>query len=187
MKQRLISSRLSKVTVSEFEVKKFYYEYKDSLPQAGKRVRIFQILLPIEPAPATLDSLRQKAIALLAEIQSGLDFGEAAKKYSEDPSAERGGDIGSFGRGELVPEFERAAFGAKPGELVGPVKTVFGFHLIKVVESDGRKIHTRHILFGLHPSAADSARIAQLADSLITTLKSAAPFAELANTYSAEE
>lgn len=187
LKQRLISSRLSKVTASDFEVKKFYYEFKDSLPQAGKRVHILQILLPIEPAPATLDSVRQKAVAVLEEIKSGLDFGEAAKKYSEDPSAERGGDIGGFGRGELVPEFERAAFGAKPGELVGPVKTVFGFHLIKVVENDGRKVRTQHILFGLHPSQADSTRVARLADSLMVALKAGASFADVAKTFSADE
>lgn len=187
LKQRLIASRLAKVTVADFEVKKFFSEYKDSLPQAPKQVRLFQILLPVEPAPATLDSLRAKAEAVLAEIKAGLDFAEAARRYSEDPSAERGGDIGSYGRGELVPEFERAAFGAKRGELAGPVKTVFGFHLIKVLENDGRKIHTQHILFGLHPSQADSQSAARLADSLLTRLRSGASFAELAKTYSADE
>jgi peptidyl-prolyl cis-trans isomerase SurA len=187
LKQRLISARLAKVTVADFEVKKFYGAFKDSLPEAGKRVRVFQILLAVEPALATLDSLRQKAEAVLAEIKSGLDFGAAAQKYSEDPSAERGGDIGRFGRGELVPEFERAAFGAKPGELVGPVKTVFGFHLINVLENDGRGIHVRHILFGLHPSVADSIRVRALADSLMAALQSGASFAELAKTFSTDE
>lgn len=187
LKQRLIASRLAKVTVADFEVKKFFSEHKDSLPPSPKQVRLFQILLPVEPAPATLDSLRAKAEAVLAEIKAGLDFGLAAKQYSEDPSAERGGDIGSYGRGELVPEFERAAFGAKIGELAGPVKTVFGFHLIKVLENDGRKIHTQHILFSLHPSQADSVRVSKLADSLITLLKSGASFAELAKAFSADE
>jgi len=187
LKQRLIASRLAKVTVADFEVRKFYLEFKDSLPESPKQVRLFQILLPVEPAAATLDSLRIKAEAILAEIAAGLEFGEAASRYSEDPSAERGGDIGSYGRGELVPEFERAAFGAKPGELVGPVKTVFGFHLIKVLANDGRKVHARHILFGLHPSKADSQRTSRLADSLLTRLKSGASFAELAKAYSADE
>ncbi|MCI0406563.1 MAG: peptidylprolyl isomerase [candidate division Zixibacteria bacterium] len=187
LKQRLIASRLAKVTVADFEVKKFHSEHKDSLPQSPKQVRLFQILLPVEPAPATLDSLKAKAEAVLLEIKAGLDFGLAARRHSEDPSAERGGDIGSYGRGELVPEFERAAFGAKPGELAGPVKTVFGFHLIKVLENDGRKIHTQHILFGLHPSPADSARVSKLADSLLTRLRSGASFADLAKSFSADE
>ncbi len=187
LKQRLIASRLAKVTVADFEVRKFHSDYKDSLPPSPKQVRVFQILLPVEPAPATLDSLRTKAEAVLAEIKAGLDFGEAARRHSEDPSAERGGDIGSYGRGELVPEFERVAFAAKPGELAGPVKTVFGFHLIKVLSNDGRKVHTQHILFGLHPSPADSQRVAKLADSLISLLKSGASFAELAKRFSADE
>lgn len=187
LKQRLIASRLSKVTVSDFETKKFYAEFKDSLPQAPRRFHIFQILLPVEPAPATLDSLRKKAETVLEEIKAGLDFGEAARRYSEDPSAERGGDLGSYGKGELVPEFERAAFAAKPGEPVGPVKTVFGFHLIKMLENDGRKIHPLHILFALHPSAADSLRVRRLADSLIAALKAGAPFAELAKKFSGDE
>ncbi|MGH8004688.1 MAG: peptidylprolyl isomerase [Limisphaerales bacterium] len=187
LKQRLIASRLAKVTVADFEVKKFHSEYKDSLPHSPKQVRLFQILLPVEPASATLDSLRAKAEAVLSEIQLGLDFGLAARRYSEDPSAERGGDIGSYGRGELVPEFERAAFGAKVGEAAGPVKTVFGFHLIKVLSNDGRKIHTQHILFGLHPSQSDSVRVSRLADSLISLLKSGASFADLAKIYSVDE
>jgi peptidyl-prolyl cis-trans isomerase SurA len=187
LKQRLIASRLSKVTVADFEVRQFYSEYRDSLPQSPKQVRLFQILLPVEPAPSTLDSLRAKAEAVLSEIKSGLDFGLAARRYSEDPSAERDGDIGSYGRGELVPEYERAAFGAKPGELAGPVKTVFGFHLIKVLSNDGRRVHTQHILFGLHPSAADSVRVSKLADSLLTLLRSGAAFADLAKAYSADE
>ena len=86
-----------------------------------------------------------------------------------------------------MPEFERAAFGAKVGEPTGPVKTVFGFHLIKVLSNDGRKIHAQHILFGLHPSPADSARVSKLADSLIARLKSGEAFADLAKTYSADE
>ncbi|MGE5692407.1 MAG: peptidylprolyl isomerase [Candidatus Zixiibacteriota bacterium] len=187
LKQRLIASRLAKVTVADFEVRKFHSEYKDSLPQSSKQVRLFQILLPVEPAGATLDSLKAKSEAVLAEIKAGLDFGEAARRYSEDPSAERGGDIGSYGRGELVPEFERAAFGAKAGEPIGPVKTVFGFHLIKFLSNDLRKIHTQHILFGLHPSAADSVRVSKLADSLITRLKAGEPFADLAKIFSADE
>lgn len=187
LKQRLIASKLSKVTVADFEVKKFYADYKDSLPPSPKQLRLFQILLSVEPAPTTLDSLKAKAQSVMAEIKAGLDFGEAAKRYSEDPSSERGGDIGSYGRGELVPEYEHAAFAAKPGEIVGPVKTIFGYHIIKVLENDGRKVHTQHVLFGLHPSAADSLRVARLADSLLTALKSGAKFADLAKTFSSDE
>lgn len=61
-------------------------------------------------------------------------FEEAAKQFSTCPSNARGGDLGAFGRGQMVPEFEEAAFSAEIGELAGPVKTQFGYHLIKVEE-----------------------------------------------------
>ena len=68
-----------------------------------------------------------------ARLDNGESFAEIAKALSEDPgSKDRGGDLGDFGRGEMVPEFERAAFTAEPGTLVGPVRTTFGWHLILV-------------------------------------------------------
>ena len=66
-------------------------------------------------------------------IENGIKtFEEAAKQFSTCPSNARGGDLGEFSRGQMVPEFEEAAFAAEIGELVGPVKTQFGYHLIKV-------------------------------------------------------
>ena len=66
-------------------------------------------------------------------IESGAKtFENAAKEYSTCPSKERGGDLGEFGRGQMVKEFEDAAFAAEIGQIVGPVKTQFGAHLIKV-------------------------------------------------------
>lgn len=71
--------------------------------------------------------------AVLAEIQSGeKTFEDAAKACSTCPSGAQGGDLGEFGRGQMVKEFEDAAFAAETGAIVGPVKTQFGFHLIKV-------------------------------------------------------
>jgi len=60
------------------------------------------------------------------------EFEEAAKEFSTCPSGQRGGDLGEFGKGQMVPEFEHAAFNAEIGQIVGPVKTTFGYHLIKV-------------------------------------------------------
>ncbi|HIH02764.1 MAG TPA: peptidylprolyl isomerase [Methanoregulaceae archaeon] len=74
----------------------------------------------------------QEAQALRARIAAGEDFGEIAKKHSTCPSGRNCGDLGWFRKGQMVPEFEKAAFGAKKGEVVGPVKTQFGYHLIRV-------------------------------------------------------
>jgi len=89
----------------------------------------------IDEAKAKIDGYRN-------EINNGLDFGEAAKKYSEDTgSAEQGGLLEPFAQGEMVPEFSKAAFGATIGQVTEPVKSDFGWHIIKVENKTG-KINT---------------------------------------------
>ena len=72
-----------------------------------------------------------QALKVLEELKDGRDFKELARKYSTCPSRKRGGDLGFFGRGRMVKEFERAAFALNVGEVSGPVKTQFGYHVIK--------------------------------------------------------
>jgi len=78
---------------------------------------------------------QQKAEDVKAQLQDGGDFAALAKENSQDPgSAEKGGDLGCLGKGETVPPFEEAAFAAEQGEIVGPVETEFGYHVIEVTE-----------------------------------------------------
>ena len=78
---------------------------------------------------------RKKAAELLAQIKGGADFGKLAKENSDDPgSAQKGGDLGFFGRGTMAPPFEEAAFALEPGQVSDPIKTNFGYHIIKLVE-----------------------------------------------------
>jgi peptidyl-prolyl cis-trans isomerase C len=76
---------------------------------------------------------REQADELMERLDAGLSFGELARQFSECPSGKRGGDLGWFGRGQMVREFENAAFEGEKGEVVGPVRTQFGWHLIKVL------------------------------------------------------
>jgi len=72
-----------------------------------------------------------QALRVLEELGAGRGFDELARRHSTCPSGKRGGDLGSFGRGQMVKEFERAAFALKVGEVSQPVKTKFGYHVIK--------------------------------------------------------
>jgi peptidyl-prolyl cis-trans isomerase C len=78
---------------------------------------------------------KEKAQDIKQELENGGDFAKLAKENSQDPgSAENGGDLGCLGKGETVPEFEQAVFGAEQGEIVGPVKTEFGYHILQVTD-----------------------------------------------------
>lgn len=74
--------------------------------------------------------------ALKAEIAGGADFGELAREHSKCPSGRNGGALGSFGPGQMVPEFDRVVFSAPVGEVQGPVKTQFGYHLLEVTSRE---------------------------------------------------
>ena len=74
----------------------------------------------------------EQCLKLKESIANGEDFGDVAKKHSSCPSGAQGGDLGSFGPGMMVPEFDEVVFSANLGEVHGPVKTQFGFHLLEI-------------------------------------------------------
>ncbi len=73
---------------------------------------------------------------VIKEIEEGLSFEDAAKKYSSCPSKEAGGNLGEFSKGQMVPEFDEAVFSMEEGELSAPVKTQFGYHIIKLIKKN---------------------------------------------------
>ena len=121
--------------VSDAEVKKLY-ESRASQYRVPEERRVSHILIavPADAKPAQREAAHKKAEEILAELRkSPQRFAELAKKYSQDPgSAQKGGDLGLFGRGMMVKPFEDAAFGLKEGETSGIVESEFGYHIIKL-------------------------------------------------------
>jgi peptidyl-prolyl cis-trans isomerase SurA len=183
---KLISSRLARVSVSSNEVKKFFTLYQDSLPEQPEAVHLSHILLQIKPSENTLDSLKKKAAQILTQAEAGEDFSELAKRYSDDPTKERGGDLGFFERGDLLPEFEKEIFTLNPGDMK-VIETSLGYHIVKLEEKRGESVHARHILLKAEPSKEDTDLVKQTADSLYNLLKSGQEFDELAKKFSDDE
>lgn len=116
---------MNEVSVTEDEVKAFFDEYKEQIYDKGERVEVRQILASTE----------QDANAIMEELQAGGDFTTiAAEKSLDTATAAGGGYIGVIERGLMVEEFEEAAFNANKGEVVGPVKTSYGYHIIEVLD-----------------------------------------------------
>ncbi len=112
---------IERVTVDDSEAEA-YFDAHPAQFQAGEQVKASHIL----------EDSEEEAKKAAEEIAAGKAFSDAAREYSTCPSKEKGGDLGYFGKGQMAPEFERAAFGAQAGETVGPVQTQFGYHLIRV-------------------------------------------------------
>jgi peptidyl-prolyl cis-trans isomerase D len=122
------------VVFEKGELQKYYDRNLDKfeIPEKVKAAHIL-IRVPKDADAATRKKKRELAEKILKEARAGKDFAQLARKYSQDPgSASKGGELGYFTRGTMVPEFEKAAFGLKPGEISDIVTTSFGFHIIKV-------------------------------------------------------
>jgi parvulin-like peptidyl-prolyl isomerase len=142
---------LAKVAApSDAEIKVYHNKHEEEFKEPEKRV-IEYVLFTFGATRADSQAVEEQAAELLAEARGGADFAELAKLNSQDPgSAEKGGDLGFFARGAMVKPFEDAAFGARQGEIVGPVASQFGLHIIKVGErkrEEGEeKVQASHIL-----------------------------------------
>jgi len=126
---------MPKVSVTEADAKKFYDQNPDKFTKS-EAVKASHILLGVDPK-ATADekkAAREKAEKLRKELAAGADFAALAKGNSTCPSSQQGGDLGFFGKGQMVPEFEKVAFALKPGEISDVVETPFGYHIIKLTE-----------------------------------------------------
>ena len=137
--QAQIKKMDASMKVSDEELQKYYEAHKADYEEVKAR----HILIAFKGSPAaqagkkelTEDEAKAKAEAIRKEVAGGADFATVAKRESDDTgSGAQGGDLGSFGHGQMVPEFEKAAFEAKPGEITPVIRTQYGYHIIQVQE-----------------------------------------------------
>lgn len=123
----------AQLTFEPAELEAYYREHLADF-QVEEQVRARHILLKVDDKRSAAQA-EAELERVKARIQAGEDFAKLASEISEDPgSKSRGGDLGYFGKGRMIAEFEQAAFAAAPNDVVGPVKTAFGYHLIQVLD-----------------------------------------------------
>ena len=148
MAQKMQTKLTSSLKVTPAEVKESYALLSDAeIPTMPTQVEVAQIVIKPEITDEQKDKIREKLNSFRDRVYKGEDFKMLATLYSDDPgSAAKGGELGFVNRGDLVPEFERAAFRLKEGEISEIVESQFGYHIVQLIERRGEQINVRHIL-----------------------------------------
>lgn len=166
--QQMQDNITKQVTITPNEVKKFFSKIPaDSLPYYDSDVEIGQIVRVAKISSSQKEETKAKLNDLRARIIQGENFSELAKKYSEDPSVvSNGGEMGTVGRGAMVPTYEAMAFKLKPGEISQPFESPFGFHIMQLIGRRGNEYASRHILMNPVPSQQDVRDTERFLDSV---------------------
>ncbi len=171
---------------TEQEMIEFYEGVKDQQAPRPATVSFRQIVIRTTPDSTERGRTFRLADSLRFELRErDADFRELARRFSDDPgSRDQGGEMGWVRRGQgLVPQFEEVAFSIRPGQVVGPVETAYGWHLIEVVRSQPAEVQVRHILIAPEITDADNERARVLALDVTQQLKNNVPFDSLAGLY----
>jgi peptidyl-prolyl cis-trans isomerase SurA len=175
---------LKPVIPTDREMRAYFETQKGALEKRPATLSFRQVLVPPRPSVEARQAAYQLADSIARALRQGGDFAVAAKRFSQDSaSREQGGSLNWFRRGVMVPEFERVAFGIKPGVISDPVETAFGFHVIQVERAQPAEVQARHILImpEITEAEVDSAR--RLAESVSTALRNGAPIDSLQRLY----
>lgn len=145
------------VQVTDDEIEDYYHKNKEEFKVEEQR-KLNYVLFSTDPSAEDTTKIEKLAQEIKADAEAGEDFAKLADEYSDDPSVTKNhGDLGYFEKGQMVPEFSEAAFSGKPGQIVGPIKTNYGLHIIKIHDhrkKDGKlQVHASHILFKFTASA----------------------------------
>ncbi|CAN5749671.1 hypothetical protein BH23GEM9_BH23GEM9_11660 [soil metagenome] len=170
--------------VTDAELREAYQFRSAQLDQRPPTVTLQRIVIDTEPSAEALTRTRAKADSVFDRVRNREDFAQLARRYSEDPSnREQGGDLGFFRRTDMVREFSNVAFNLRPGDVSTPVRTRFGFHIIRVERVRGAEVHARHILLRHEITAADAARARARADTVAERLRAGGDAAALGRQF----
>ena len=185
---RVRQRHVGSISPTKKEVDAFFKDYKDSIPRQYNCVLLSHIQLPILPDAHIVDSVKKEAEALIDTLNLGMSFELLAKAHSQDSSADKGGDLGYFKRGQLDPAFERAIGILKNGQYSSvPVKTTLGWHIPRVLGRKEDGVRSAQILLRTIPTSQDSAKVFDRAASLHKTVKTSEDFALAAKKLSEDK
>lgn len=178
IKDRILSQRVQyslteNVKITPAEVSVYFNNIpKDSLPTMPEEYEISEIVIRPAITEAERERIHFELAQLRERIVNGESFSMLATLYSEDPgSAKKGGELGFFTRGDMVSDFEAAAYALKPGEVSPIVETPYGFHIIQLIERRGNSINARHILLTPKVSGDDLLRARMRLDSIANQVR----------------
>jgi parvulin-like peptidyl-prolyl isomerase len=143
--------------IADDELRAYWEENQASFGTSPETVRFEEVPVMVTPSEEIRAAALSEAEQVLADLRAGtLDFATAATQHSDDPaSRETGGDVGWFGRGRMVEPFEEAAFASQTGELVGPIETLFGYHVLQVTDRREEEVRARHVLVAFERAQSD--------------------------------
>ncbi|MBN1982616.1 MAG: peptidylprolyl isomerase [Chitinivibrionales bacterium] len=187
LKQKVQQNYIASMRMSRSDVEKFFSQYKDSLPRLGESI----LLSVISMQPSTSNELREEAFSKISAIKqllnNGEDFAASAKKYSHDPNASNGGDLGFISKGDVSELlFEEKVFSLKTGQISDPFETRLGFHIVQAMERKDNKVHVRQIFISIKPSTEQIQSITSLLDSIKNNCTTRQDFLAAVQKFSAD-
>lgn len=191
IRNRLYTTRIvathvrPQVEVREDEVRRYYEEHKDQVPQAPAQVTLANILVVPQPSEEAQRAIRQKLDAIQRELDLGVAFEEVARKHSQDNTAASGGKLGTFAKGDLFNGVLEDAAWAQPVGVVGPpITTEIGVHLLRVDARTDTEVTLSQIMLRLTMTDAEWTRAHERAVEVSRLAREGRDFAELAKNYS---